>query len=101
MGLVVVGGASSQLQHGRAAKYLGLALKDSLKGWHSRWFYVANPDPALPAYIGRRSEQELSWFSSPSLVEEADVKTILNCLKDVKAEDQVSSVAVVRSFIGW
>ena len=32
----VVGGAVLQLQYGRADKYLGLALKTSLKGWHSR-----------------------------------------------------------------
>src|SRR5438105_4754170 len=53
----VVGGATLQLRYGRANKYLGLALKASLKGWYSRWFYIANPDPSLPAYIGRRPKQ--------------------------------------------
>ena len=56
----VVGGAALQLQYGRADKYLDLDLKTSLKGWHSRWFYTANPNPPLPAYIGRRPEQRVS-----------------------------------------
>src|SRR6266498_2131014 len=50
----VVGGATLQLRYGRADKYLGFAFKNSLKGWHNRWFYISNPSPSLPAYVGRR-----------------------------------------------
>ena len=57
---VVVGGASIQLRHSRVAKYINLPLRDSLKGWHSRWFYISNPNPALSAYIGRPPALELS-----------------------------------------
>src|SRR5438105_5175825 len=64
-GPVVVGGALIQLRHNRSLKYIVLPLRDSLKGWHYRWFYVSNPHPALPAYIGRPSVLEVSWNSFP------------------------------------
>ncbi len=59
-GPVVVGGASIQLRKLRTGKYIGLPLRDSLKGWHCRWFYISNPNPALPAYIGRPPALEVS-----------------------------------------
>src|SRR5206468_216158 len=74
--------------------------KTSLKGWHSRWFYTANPDPSLLAYVGRRPEQRPSWISTPSLAEMRDVQTLLKRLEDAKISDEVSGVGVVRNFIG-
>src|SRR5436190_8854464 len=62
-GSVVVGGASIQLRHSRAAKYVSLPLRDSLKDWHCRWFYISNPNPALPVYIGRPMALEVSCSS--------------------------------------
>ena len=96
----VVGGAALHLRYGRADKYLGLAFKNSLKGWHNRWFYISNLSPSLPAYVGRRLEQKASWLSTPSFAEMRDVQTLLKRLKDCKILDEVSAVGVVRSFIG-
>jgi len=98
-GPVVVGGASIQLRHNRALKYIGLPLRDSLKGWHCRWFYVSNPNPALPAYIGRPPVLEVSWNSFPSEEEMKDVRLLIVRLEAVKIVDQLSGVAVVRDFI--
>src|SRR5438105_2084746 len=69
-------GASIQLRHNRALKYIGLPLRDSLKGWHCRWFYISNPNPALPAYIGRPLALEVSWNSFPCDAEMSDVKLL-------------------------
>jgi len=59
-----------------------------------------NPDPSLPAYIGCRLEQRVSWISTPSLAEMRDVRTLLKRLEDSKISDEVSGVGVVRNFIG-
>src|SRR6266540_1649789 len=98
-GPVVVGGASIQLRHSRAAKYVSLPLRDSLKGWHCRWFYISNPDLALPAYIGRPPALEVSWGSFPCEAEMKDMRILLERLEAVKVADQLSGVAVVRGFI--
>src|SRR6266540_6320598 len=100
-GPVVVGGASIQLRHSRAAKYISLPLRDSLKGWHSRWFYISKPNPALPAYIWRPPALEVSWGSFPREAEMKNVRILLERLEAVKAAAQLSGVVVVRSFIKW
>ena len=98
-GPVVVGGASIQMRKQRSGKYVTLPLRDSLKGWHCRWFYISNPNPALPAYIGRPPALEVSWNSFPSEEEMKDVKLLLVRLEAVKIVDRLSGVAVVRDFI--
>src|SRR6266540_5817807 len=74
-------------------------MRDSLKGWHSRWFYISNPDPALLAYIGRPPALEVSWGSFPREVEMKDVRILLERLEAVKVTDQLSEVVVVKGFI--
>src|SRR6266540_1564662 len=74
-------------------------LRDSLKGWHSRWFYISNPDPALPAYIGRPPALEVSWSSFPCEADMKDVRILLERLEAVKVADQLSGVVVVKGFI--
>src|SRR5207237_3525705 len=98
-GPVVVGGASIQMRKQRSDKYVTLPTRDSLKGWHCRWFYISNPDPALPAYIGHPPALEVSWNSSPSDEEMKDVRLLLVCLEAVKIVDRLSGVALVRDFI--
>ena len=88
-----------QLRHGRAAKYISLAMRDSLKGWHNRWFYVSNPNPTLPACIRRPPALEVCWGSFPYEEEMKDVRILLDHLEAVKAAAQLFGVAVVRSFI--
>ena len=98
-GPVVVGGASIQMRKQRFNKYITLPTRDSLKGWHCRWFYISNPNPALPAYIGRPLALEVSWNSFPSDEEMKDVRLLLVRLEAIKIVDQLSGVAVVRDFI--
>src|SRR5207244_1800873 len=98
-GPVVVGGASIQLRHNRELKYIGLPLRDSLKGWHCRWFHISNHNPALPAYIGRPPALEVRWNYFACAAEMTDVKLLLVRLEAVKIVDQLSGVAVVRDFI--
>ena len=95
----VVGGAGLQLYQGRSAKYLGLPLKTSLKGWHPRWFYVSNPSPSLPAYVGRRPVVKESWSSLPLDEEMKQVNALLQRLEACKKDDRVNDVGVVRSFV--
>ena len=89
-----------QLRQGRSAKYVGLALKTSLKGWHNRWFYTTNLSPSLPAYIGLRPVVKLSWSSTPSDEEMKQVNALLKPLEECKESDEVNGVGVVRNFIG-
>src|SRR5436190_2147560 len=74
-------------------------MRDSLKGWHNRWFYIYNPNPALPTYIGCPPVLEVCWGSFPHEEEMKDVRILLDCLEAVKAIAQLFGVAVVRSFI--
>src|SRR5438105_1707299 len=83
----------------RSGKYINLPLRDSLKGWHCRWFYISNPDPVLPAYIGRPPGLEVSWNSFPSDEEMKDVMLLLVRVEAVKIIDRLSGMAVVRDFI--
>src|SRR5438128_5372174 len=83
----------------RSGKYVTFPMRDSLKGWYSRWFYISNPNPALPAYIGRPPALEVSWGSFPREEEMKNVRILLERLEAVKAAAQLSGVAVVRSFI--
>ena len=96
----VVGGAALQLHQGRSTKYVGLALKTSLKGWHSRWFYTFNPNPSLPAYVGLRPVVKSSWSSTPLDEEMKQVNALLKRLEECKGSDEVNGVGVVRNFIG-
>src|SRR6266542_3803525 len=85
----------------RSSKYVALPLRDSLKGWHCRWFYISNPNPTLPSYIGRPPALEVSWSSFPCEVEMKDVRILLARLEAIKIVDQLSRVAVVKGFIKW
>nr|AAO66567.1 putative gypsy-type retrotransposon protein [Oryza sativa Japonica Group] len=46
----IVGGAGFQLRGTLSQKYFSMPSKTSNKGWHANWFYVQNPEPALPEY---------------------------------------------------
>ena len=46
----VVEGAGFQLRGTLSQKYFSMPFKTSNKGWHANWFYVQNPEPALPEY---------------------------------------------------
>nr|ABF98739.1 retrotransposon protein, putative, unclassified [Oryza sativa Japonica Group] len=55
----VVGGAGFQLRGTLSQKYFSMPFKTSNKGWHANWFYVQNPEPALPEYYCLPPEQGL------------------------------------------
>ncbi|OEL16837.1 hypothetical protein BAE44_0022144 [Dichanthelium oligosanthes] len=40
-------------------------MTDSNKGWHSEWFYVANPELPLPVFSGRFAEKLRHWEWGP------------------------------------
>ena len=96
----MVGGTSLQLRQGRGDEYLGLQFKTSLKGWHQRWFYVANPSPSLPAYVGRRPVVGNSWNFLPSVKDMEQVNALLGKLKACKRDDGVNGVNMVINFLG-
>src|SRR6266511_2318459 len=79
---------------------MGLALKTSLKGWHSRWFYTTNPSPSLPAYVGLHPVVKPSWSSTPLNEEMKQVNALLKRLEECKESDEVNGVGVVTNFIG-
>ena len=96
--ITVAGGAGFQLRPGKSSLYLGLKLATSLKGWHKRWFYIANPAPSLPSYRGLRPLVRDCWNSSPSPREMGQVNDLLEMI-EVKKRQGVSGLGVVTNFI--
>src|SRR6266540_4023591 len=94
----VVGGASLQLHSGKSAQYIGLPIKISLKGWHSKWFYISNLRPSLPSYVGRRPIVKESWSSLPEGEELKQVVLLLEKLAAYKSEEGLNGISIVRSF---
>ena len=42
-----------------------MPFKTSTKGWHANWFYVQNPEPALPGYSCLPPVYRDTWNSLP------------------------------------
>jgi hypothetical protein len=59
------GGCGLRLRGNRADEYFWMKMADSNKGWRSEWFYVANPQPALPRFSGRFAEKLTHWEWGP------------------------------------
>jgi hypothetical protein len=75
-----------------------MRMADSNKGWHSEWFYVANPPPALPAFSGRFAEKREEWKWGPSAEEKKMwVPPMLDLLKPLKAAG-LTGVKVMWTF---
>ncbi|OEL15050.1 hypothetical protein BAE44_0023931 [Dichanthelium oligosanthes] len=75
-----------------------MKMADSNKGWHSEWFYVANPPPALPAFSGRFAEKRREWSWGPSADEKKSWTTpMLDLLGPLKAAG-LTGVKVMWTF---
>nr|AAL93058.1 putative gypsy-type polyprotein [Oryza sativa Japonica Group]AAT85779.1 putative gypsy type transposon [Oryza sativa Japonica Group]ABF96878.1 retrotransposon protein, putative, unclassified [Oryza sativa Japonica Group] len=61
----VVGGAGFQLRGTLSQKYFSMPFKTSNKGWHANWFYVQNPERALPEYCCLPPVYQDTWNSLP------------------------------------
>nr|AAT01311.1 putative RIRE2 protein [Oryza sativa Japonica Group]AAU03119.1 putative polyprotein [Oryza sativa Japonica Group] len=61
----VVGGAGFQLRGTLSQKYFSMPFKTSNKGWHANWFYVQNPEPALPGYSHQLPVVPYNAFNPP------------------------------------
>ncbi|OEL24228.1 hypothetical protein BAE44_0014753 [Dichanthelium oligosanthes] len=53
--------AIPDLRGDRVGEYFSISLTDSNKGWHSEWFYVANPSLPLSAFTGKPIEKTVKW----------------------------------------
>ena len=75
-------------------------MKTYLKGWHSKWFYIANPSPSLPSYIGHRPVVKEPWSSLPEREEMKQAVLLLEKLATYKSEEGFNGISIVRSFLG-
>jgi hypothetical protein len=50
-----LGGCGIQFRQGKKNLFFDYDLVDSVKEWHSEWFYAGNMLPALAALVGRRT----------------------------------------------
>jgi hypothetical protein len=95
----LVGGASLELRRGRKAEYLGIPLKDNIKGWRLEWFIVENHCKSLPPWSGKQPDVcTPSWIESltPSEIIEAKVLLAKICLLKDRG---LTTEAVVADFI--
>jgi hypothetical protein len=79
----LVGDASLELRRGRKVEYLGIPLKDNIKGWRLEWFIVENHCKSLPPRSGRQPDVRTpSWIEppTPSEITEARVLLVEVCL---------------------
>jgi hypothetical protein len=92
------GGCGIQLRAGRAAKYFRAKMTDSNKGWHSEWFYVANPPLPLPKYSGHfaRKIDEWEWATGKE-EKKAWNRQMLPLLKELKVAG-LTGVKVLWTF---
>jgi hypothetical protein len=59
-------------------EYLGIPLKDSIKGWHIEWFIMENHCKSLPPRPRRQPDVRTpSWVESPTFSEITEAKALL------------------------
>nr|CAD39376.2 OSJNBb0021I10.4 [Oryza sativa Japonica Group] len=86
----VVGGAGFQLRGTLSQKYFSMPFKTSNKGWQANWFYVQNPEPALPEYYCLPPTYQDTWNSLPMGDEAAQALTLLDRMLKLKEQDPES-----------
>nr|CAD37108.2 OSJNBa0024J22.20 [Oryza sativa Japonica Group]CAE75900.1 OSJNBa0033H08.19 [Oryza sativa Japonica Group]CAH66605.1 H0211A12.8 [Oryza sativa] len=94
----IVGGSSFQLHGTLCQKYFTLPLKTSNKGWHASWFYIQNPDPALPEYSCCPHKYQDIWNSLPMGEESAQALELLDRLLKLK-EQGLQGEQITQHFI--
>lgn len=94
----IVGGSSFQLHGTLCQKYFTLPLKTSNKGWHASWFYIQNPDPALPEYSCCPHKYQDIWNSLLMGEESAQALELLDRLLKLK-EQGLQGEQITQHFI--
>nr|AAN05381.1 putative gypsy-type retrotransposon RIRE2 protein [Oryza sativa Japonica Group]AAP52609.1 retrotransposon protein, putative, unclassified [Oryza sativa Japonica Group] len=94
----VVGGAGFQLRGTLSQKYFSMPFKTSNKGWHANWFYVQNPEPALPEYSYLPPVYQDTWNSLPMGEEAVQAVTLMDRMLKLK-EQGLQGEQITRHFI--
>nr|ABA98730.1 retrotransposon protein, putative, Ty3-gypsy subclass [Oryza sativa Japonica Group] len=94
----VVGGAGFQLRGTLSQKYFSMPFKTSNKGWHANWFYVQNPEPALPGYSCLPPVYQDTWNSLPIGDEAVQALELLDRMLNLK-EQGLQGEQITRHFI--
>nr|AAT44266.1 hypothetical protein [Oryza sativa Japonica Group] len=94
----VVGGAGFQLRGTLSQKYFSMPFKTSNKGWHANWFYVQNPEPALPEYSCLPPVYQDTWNSLPMGDEVAQALALIDRMLKLK-EQGLQGEQITRHFI--
>nr|ABA98573.1 retrotransposon protein, putative, Ty3-gypsy subclass [Oryza sativa Japonica Group] len=94
----VVGGAGFQLRGTLSQKYFSMPFKTSNKGWHANWFYVQNPEPALPEYSCLPPVYQDTWNSLPIGDEAAQALELMDRMLKLK-EQGLQGEQITRHFI--
>nr|AAN34966.1 Putative gypsy-type retrotransposon RIRE2 [Oryza sativa Japonica Group]ABB47209.1 retrotransposon protein, putative, Ty3-gypsy subclass [Oryza sativa Japonica Group] len=94
----VVGGAGFQLRGTLSQKYFSMPFKTSNKGWHANWFYIQNPEPALPEYSCLPPVYQDTWNSLPIGDEAAQALALMDRMLKLK-EQGLQGEQITRHFI--
>nr|ABA95252.1 retrotransposon protein, putative, Ty3-gypsy subclass [Oryza sativa Japonica Group] len=94
----VVGGAGFQLRGTLSQKYFSMPFKTSNKGWHASWFYIQNPEPALPEYSCLPPVYQDTWNSLPIGDEVAQALELMDRMLKLK-EQGLQGEQITRHFI--
>jgi hypothetical protein len=92
----VVGGASLELQRGRKVEYLGIPLKDNIKGWRFGWFTMETHNNSLPARSGRQPDVRITnWIEGPTNSKETEARVLLAVIANLKDRGMTIEAVVV------
>jgi hypothetical protein len=95
----LIGGASLELRRGRKVEYLGIPLKDNIKGRHLEWFTMENHNKSLPPRSGRQPDVRTpSWVEYPTYSEAAEAKVLLTEICSLKDRGLTAEI-VVADFV--
>ncbi len=94
----VVGGAGFELRGTLSQKYFSMPFKTSNKGWHANWFYVQNPERALPEYSCLPPVYQDTWNSLPMGDEAAQALALMDRMLKLK-EQGLQGEQITRHFI--
>ncbi len=94
----VVGGAGFQLRGTLRRDYFSLPLKSSNKGWHANWFYISNPHPSLPNFVGLPPIPRANWSAMPENQDWVEANNLLASILEMKKK-RLQGEQITRHFI--
>nr|AAM74434.1 Hypothetical protein similar to putative retroelement [Oryza sativa Japonica Group] len=95
---VVGRGTGFQLRGTLSQKYFSMPFKTSNKGWHANWFYVQNPELALPEYSCLPPTYQDTRNSLPMGDEAAQALSLMERMLKLK-EQGLQGEQITRHFI--